>query len=266
MNPQQWQAHQLRPPQPAPPQPAPPPRQPPPPPPPQHIAIEPTQLPFNPMPFRELLGAMQVLLDRSEARTNSRLHAIEIAIGGLNKRVEDAFESAKATREVTMETKDGLELVRKIFHEGTDSVRALIGQVLHTTAAKSERIEHILGDPDALDSDEKASNVLGRIARVECAMMELSESVSDPDAARATIVRHEVAVNTSPLVRPTADVGVDAVDLLPPIQLVDHGVQADVPATRDAQVEARPNSPARVEMGSQTVRAPTPTHSTGENP
>lgn len=179
---------------------------------------------------------------------------MEMAIGSLSKLTADTLELLQVTRQ---ESKDGFERFFKESKDRTESIHSLIRQAVHASMTKSERIEHILGDPDALDSDDsQSSNVLGRIARLECAMMELTESVSDPDAARPTVVRHEAAVNTDPQVRPTADDGTDVIDLHPSVAVVESGVQAGVLTYRDAEIEARPESPVRFPTGSQTVWGP----------
>ncbi|KAI0760165.1 hypothetical protein C8Q74DRAFT_206400 [Fomes fomentarius] len=244
MNPHQYSHHPQR----QVPQIAPFPRQPPPPPPPpQHIQIaNPPPAPqasYNAKPFIDLVSSVSLMIEQSETRSAQRLSTMEMVIGGLSKLTADTLELLKVTRQ---ESKDGFERFFKESKERTESIHSLIRQAVHASMTKSERIEHILGDPDALDSDDsQSSNVLGRIARLECAMMELTESVSDPDAARPTVVRHEAAVNTSPQVRPTADVGTDAIDLLPSVAVVESGVQAGALTYRDAEIEARPDSPVR---------------------
>ncbi|KAI0631067.1 hypothetical protein C8Q77DRAFT_1062283 [Trametes polyzona] len=94
----------------------------------------------------------------------------------------------------------------------------------------------VLGDPNEATEDSTpddaahyAGTVLGRIRQLERAIVELSESVSDPDAARPVIVRHEAAVNTSPEPRPMVEAGVGTAQPETPAQQVNTGVQVDLP-------------------------------------
>ncbi|KAI0739042.1 hypothetical protein C8Q80DRAFT_225687 [Daedaleopsis nitida] len=202
-------------------------RQPPPSHPQQHmLPVEPQRPRYDMAPFQELSGAIARALEKYELYTASRFNQIDTALKNLTKHSADIMESVKTLHQESV-TKDHFERACKESQDDLNTIRAIVRQGTAASLTKIERLENLVGNPDALHTNEKPS-VLGRMGRLECAMMELTESVSDPDAARPPVIRHEAAVNTSPILHPTADVGTDVLDLLPPIQLVESGVQADI--------------------------------------
>ena len=209
--------------------------------------------------FRELEAKLSVSLNESNTAISTRLDRIEIALGGLSKLTGDALKAAK----------DAMQATSTARQETTEALQKLQAFLLHTTKhsqQRSERLENLIGSTSVTGGEEAgAATVMGRVEQLERAVVELTETLGDPDAAKAVAVRHEVGANTSPSLRPVADVGVDAVDLAPPIIRVETGIQAEKPKLTDAGVEARldegqPESPASymLSTGSQTVFAASP--------
>ncbi|KAI1788627.1 hypothetical protein LXA43DRAFT_629580 [Ganoderma leucocontextum] len=207
----------------------------------QHVVAppQPQRPPYDPLPFRELEASFIATLDKVNNHSSTRMERIEIAIGNLSKVTSEALQVANTVRQ---ENKDALE-----------RLQSLLLRTAEMSLGKTNRLEMIMGDPDQRNAEAERPTLFGRIEQLERAISELTESIGDPDAARPITVRHEVGVNTSPLLRPTADVGVDAIDLVPPIPHAEMAVQAEQPATVEAGVEARQPSPETNSVGIQTT-------------
>ncbi len=178
-------------------------------------------------------------LDKVNNHSSTRMDRIEIAIGNLSKVTSEALQ---VTNSVRQENKDALERLQN-----------LVLKAAELSLGKTNRLEMILGDPEQRNAEAERPTLFGRIEQLERAILELAESVGDPDAARPMIVRHEAGVNTSPQLRPTADVGVDAIDLSPTIPLAEMGIQVDKPTTVETGVEAYQPSPETNSVGIQTT-------------
>ncbi|TBU44723.1 hypothetical protein BD309DRAFT_1079832 [Dichomitus squalens] len=204
----------------------------------------PSRPPYDPQPFRELESALIAALDKMNNNSSARMDMMEIAIGNLARVTDDALQVAKSAR--------------RECKEGFDRLQGHLLRSAQASIVKSERLAMILGDPEnrSMDTEQQNSTLMGRIEQLELAITELTETVADPDAGRPAIVRHEAAVNTSPQSRPTVDVAIDAIDLVPPIPHADMGIQAEQPTFVEAGVEARPPSQEMVSTGSQTVFTP----------
>ncbi|KAI0349707.1 hypothetical protein OH77DRAFT_1525484 [Trametes cingulata] len=177
--------------------------------------------PYDPAPFKELMSVFASALDKLDTHTSARLNRMEIALGSMAKVASEALQVASATRQEAKETKEGLERLHAVFVNATKC-----------SIASTEKIGRLLGVADEQPQGEgqQPTTVMGRIKQLEQAVLELSESVSDPDAARPVIVRHEASVNTSPDLRPLVDSGVDAPPL-EPAHRVETGIQVDPPLT-----------------------------------
>ncbi|KAI0720707.1 hypothetical protein C8T65DRAFT_735657 [Cerioporus squamosus] len=252
-------------------------------PPPPAMAAEAPHIPRDLTPFRDLAAVVSSMLREQEARISARLDAIEIAM-----QEREARASAKVTGveiaigALSKSTSKGiaevLEMVKarnspnvpgpsqKEIKDAFTGLHHFITQATKAVLSKTEQLQGMLGDPNAPDYDDSKKTVFGRIDRLEQAFLELSETVSDPEAARPAIVRHEAAVNTSPPPRTTADVGIEA--LVPPsplqlpqrlLQVSEVGVQAEGPVLVDAEVETRTEVPRRYSTESDTAFAPSPT-------
>lgn len=189
------------------------------------VPTEPPRPTHDSPSLRELEVGFTAALEKVHNHSATRLDRIEIAIGGLTKVAKDALQMATTARQ---EAK-----------EGFDRLHAVILHSAKRSLAKSERLEAILGDPDAATHEEISTTVLGRINQLELAIMELTESVSDPDAARSVTVRHEAAVGTSPQLRATVDVGVHAVDRTLSLQQSEVGIQAGLAAGTEGRSDDR---------------------------
>ncbi|KAI8969406.1 hypothetical protein BD414DRAFT_541171 [Trametes punicea] len=153
---------------------------------------------------------------------STRFNRMEVALEGLAKLASDALQAASTTRQ---ETKDGL-----------DRLNAAIISVARSSRADAERVVKRLGNPTPTGQGD--GTVFARIEQLERAVVELTESVSDPDAARRTSIRREASVNTSSGL--LVDAGVDAPDLEPPIQRADLSIQTDSPLSSEVAVSAQP--------------------------
>ena len=183
-------------------------------------------------------------LDKANDRASIRMDRMEIAIGNLSKVTSEALEVANTVRQ---ENKDSIEKLQN-----------LLLKVTEMSLGKTNRLEMLLGDPDQQTVEAERPTLFGRIEQLERAILELSESIGDPDAARPVIAHHEAGVNTSPQLRPTADVGVDAIDLVPPIPHTEMGVQVDSPTRVETGVDASTPSPETHSVGSQTTLTSSP--------
>ena len=214
----------------------------------QHIMAPapepPRRAPYDPTPFRELETALVAALEKVNSNSSARMDRMEIAIGNLARVTSDALQVATSAREES--------------REGLDRLQGMLLRTAQASIGKTERLEKILGDPESrgIDAEQQRPTLSSRIEQLERAMIELAETVADPEAAHPAIVRHEAAVNTSPQVRPTADVGVDAIDLVPLPPHADMGVQAEQPSRAEVTVEALPMGRTFVSTGSQTVFTP----------
>ncbi|TFK89036.1 hypothetical protein K466DRAFT_585009 [Polyporus arcularius HHB13444] len=250
---------------------------------PSHMAAEPPRIDLT--PFREFASAVGIAMQDQEARltakingiettmkeqqarTSATLNGIEIVMGALSKNTNEVLEMAKAAlHEAKNSTGHTTGPTRQEMKDAFTALHNFITQTTRAVLGKTERLEGMLGDPSAPDYDDSKRTVFGRIDRMEQALLELSETVSDPEAARPVIVRHEAAVNTSPPPRMTTDVGVDA--LAPPsplqlpqslLQVSEIGVQAEGPLLVDAEVETTTEVPRRFSTESGTAFAPSPT-------
>nr|VWO94510.1 N/A [Ganoderma boninense] len=212
----------------------------------QHVVPppQPPRPPNDPFPFRELEASVVAALDKFGERSSTRMDRVEIAIGNLSKVTSEALQIANSTRQ---ENKEAL-----------DKLQSLALKVAEVSLGKTNRLEVLLGDPDRQTAEADRPTLFGRIEQLERAILELSESIGDPDAARPVTVRHEAGVNTSPLLRPTADVGVDAIDLVSPIPHAEIGIQVDQPSRVEAGVEARQPTPETNTVRSQTTLVSSP--------
>ncbi|KAI0819408.1 hypothetical protein BC628DRAFT_1423814 [Trametes gibbosa] len=173
------------------------------------MATPPPQPTSGSTPNQEVMSAFIAALDKLDAHLSARLNRIEAAYGGMAQVAAEALQVANSTRQ---ETKDGLERL----HTGTLNAAKC-------ALASTEKIQLVLGDLTEdtdidRDAEHQGATILGRLRQLERAVIELSESVSDPDAARPTIVRHEAGVNTTSDQRMLVDVEVNAV---PPEQFID---------------------------------------------
>lgn len=225
-------------------------------------------------PLREFAALVAAALRDHERRTSERLENIEIVVGGLSKATTEVIGLVKAAA-AHEETKNSADRAagptQQEMKDASTGLQNLIAQATRAILSKTERIESMLGDPSAPDYDNSKRTVFGRIDSLEQAFLELSETVSDPEAARPATVRHEAAVNTSPPPRTTADVGIDALDAPSPLQLpqrllpvAEVGVQAEGPTLVDAETATSTEVPRRLSTESGTVCAPSPTTSRGE--
>ncbi|KAM5533389.1 hypothetical protein V8D89_012939 [Ganoderma adspersum] len=212
----------------------------------QHVVAppQPQRPPYDPLPFRELEASVMAALDKVNDRSSTRMDRMEIAIGNLSKVTSQALEVANTVRQ---ENKDALEKLHN-----------LLLKVAEMSLGKTNRLGMLLGDPDQQTTEAERPTLFGRIEQLERAILELSESIGDPDAARPVIVRHEAGVNTSPQLRPTTDVGVDAIDLEPSIPHAEMGIQVDQLTRVETEVEARPPSPETKSVGIQTTLTSSP--------
>ncbi|OSD01461.1 hypothetical protein PYCCODRAFT_1468631 [Trametes coccinea BRFM310] len=189
-------------------------------------------------PMQDLMTVLLSALDRVDNHLSARLSRMEVAYEGLAKALNDTAHVANATRQETkeslnllhatrQETKDELDCLRATRQETTDGLnrlQATLANVAKSSRADAKRIELLLGTPNFEDEAEPQT-VFSRIEQVERSIVELSETISDPDAARPVIVRHEAGVNTTPEPRHLIDTAVDALALESPAQRIDVGVQ-----------------------------------------
>ncbi|KAI0366798.1 hypothetical protein BV20DRAFT_620340 [Pilatotrama ljubarskyi] len=198
--------------------------------------------PYDPAPFKELMSMFASALDKVDTHTSTHLNRMEIALGNMAKVASEALQVANASRQEAKETKEGLERLHGVFVNGTKC-----------SLASSEKISRLLGTLDE-QGEQQPATVMGRIRQLEQAVAELTESVSDPDAARPTIVRHEASVNTSPSLRPVVETGVDVPELDPPVQRAEAGIQVDPPSSSTPRAQAGPSVyPALVDGGPEST-------------
>ena len=191
---------------------------------------------------------------------------MEIALGAFSKTTNDAVRMATAAMQEMKDVVQAANTARQETKDNFEKIQTFLFHATKHTLTKSERLEHILGNAeDGTGGVAGTTTVMGRIEQLERAILELAETVGDPDAARATVVRHEVAINTSPILRPTADIGVDAVDLITFVEHTDAGVQSELPQMVEAEVETqledlRQETPASygLSTGSRTIFASSP--------
>ncbi|KAI0326140.1 hypothetical protein GY45DRAFT_1374166 [Cubamyces sp. BRFM 1775] len=181
--------------------------------------------PFDPAPFTELMGVFVSALDKNENHMAMRLNKIETTLGGIAKATTEALQIAHTTRQ---ETKEGL-----------DRLQAAIMNAAKSSRINHEKVQTLLGAQD-METQEEGTSLFTRMQLLEQTIAELTESVSDPDAARPAIVRHEAAVNTSPKLRPLSDAAVDTLDLEVPPQRADTGVQTSIRTFAESAVSPPP--------------------------
>ncbi|KAJ8502319.1 hypothetical protein ONZ51_g61 [Trametes cubensis] len=181
--------------------------------------------PFDPAPFTELMGVFASALDKNEHHMALRLNKIEATLGGIAKTTAEALQIAHTTRQ---ETKEGL-----------DRLQAALLNTAKSSRANHEKVQTLLGAQD-MEMQEEGTSLFARMQLLEQTIAELTESVSDPDAARPAIVRHEAAVNTSPELRPLSDAGVDTLDLELPSRSTDTEVQTNIRTFVESAVSPPP--------------------------
>lgn len=129
--------------------------------------------PYDPTPFNHAVNLFITALDDIDTRMTARLNRMEIAISNM---AEVAAAALRVATNARQEDKDDLERL----HTG-------VVDAAKCSLASSERTNMILGDvscdPDA-DPEHEHKTVLGRLRQLESAVAKLSESMSDPDAAR----------------------------------------------------------------------------------
>ncbi|RPD75503.1 hypothetical protein L226DRAFT_534411 [Lentinus tigrinus ALCF2SS1-7] len=231
-------------------------------PPPASMATETPQIPRDVTPLREFAAWVAAAFRDQEMRTTAKIDRLEIAMGKLSQMTAEGLELAKR-----QETKNAVVPTQQEMKDAFTAMQHFVTQATRAVLGKADKLESMLGDPSSPDYGSKKT-VFGRIDSLEQALLELSETVSDPDAARPVIVRHEAAVNTSPPPRTTADVGIAALEPPSPLQLpqpllqvTETGVQADGPVLVDAEVETTTEVPRRSSTESGTVFTPSPTSS-----
>ena len=212
----------------------------------QHIPAPslPQRSPYDILPSRELEASILAALDKVNSHMSSRMDMMEIATGSLSKVTSEALQVANTARQ---ENKEAVERLQN-----------LLLKTAEMSLGKANRLEGMIGDPEQKNAGAERPTLFGRIEQLERAILELAESVGDPDAARSVVVRHEAGVNTSLELRFTADVGVDAMDPVPSIPRTEMGIQVEQPITAEAEVEARQPSPEMNTVGVQTTLTSSP--------
>ncbi|KAI9063780.1 hypothetical protein FKP32DRAFT_1676207 [Trametes sanguinea] len=225
-------------------------------------------------PTPDLVAVLLSALNRVDTHLSARLSRIEVAYEGLAKAVADTVHVANATRQETKEGFDLLQATRQETKDGFDRLHAIIGNsaaasrqettdglnrlqttlatVAKASRADAKRIGMLLGTPD-FENEAEPQTVLSGIKQVEQSIVELAETISDPDAARPVVVRHEAGVNTTPTTRRLVDTAVDALILEPPPQRIDVEVQTHVDIDEAMEV-ADPSSDAAEPWASRFAR------------
>ncbi|CDO70496.1 hypothetical protein BN946_scf184569.g39 [Trametes cinnabarina] len=162
--------------------------------------------PNDPAPMQELVTIFLSALEKIDTHLSARLSRMEVAYEALAKVTSDITPVTNVYRQ---ETKEGLDRLhgdianltnanRKETKEGLDHLHALVLNLAKSSRANADRVAQLLGEPTSEEKSE-AQTVFSRIEQLERAVVELTETVSDPDAARPVVVRHEAGVNTSPV-------------------------------------------------------------------
>ena len=221
-------------------------------------------------PFRELESRLAISLKEANSKTSSRLDRIEIALGGFSKLTNEALKLATDALQETKNSAQAMAATRQDNKELLEKMQVLLLQSMKRMSTRSDKLERILGTSEAAGGEQAVAGsatggatVLGRMQLLERAIMELAETLGDPDAARPPIVRHEMGVNTIPVL--TSDAAVDASDLIPSVVRTEVCIQAEPVRMVDAEVMActedvRQDSPEsyRQSTGSQTAFGSSP--------
>ncbi|KAI0676496.1 hypothetical protein C8Q78DRAFT_1073304 [Trametes maxima] len=204
---------------------------------------------YDPAPFQELLGVLLAKFEHLETRIFARFDRTDATLGSVAKVAADALQISSGVRQ---ESREGLE-----------RLQVLVLNAVKCSRTEAEALRAILRREGTDDEEGGRRTVFDQMQEIERAVVELAEGVGDPDAARPTIVRHEAAVNTQTEERSLVDVGVDALDLQPPVLRADVAVQAQTSTFVDTAVDARTPSPPRPAVTPQWAALISHAHTNG---